>query len=384
MTPFDAGAGGTNHSTLVPGLNTNVNFVNHLYVRCAAWPDYLLDLRYRCLSVFNPRFPRKGNLWGWGNFVNKTPVDQAKIDLWLGADMPPGKIAELRSLNPNILVLTSMNAIENGGLTEDYYFHDIYGNRVEVWPGSYRLNITKPYVAEFQARLAARLILDSDLMFDGCFFDNVMLTQSWQKTDIYGNPFLADYNEDGIADDPVALDTAWRAGVMHELQFFRQLMPNALMSGHAMGLNDPGITNLFNGISIGFQPANVIEGETGFADALSQYAGWCTLARPPQITMVESSPIDDIAYGYDYAPWAKIPAATLDFTRHYYPWMRFGLALTLMQDGYFAHEYGDTWHGNDWWYDELDFDSATRSARRNGWGNRAPAIMSPMAISRRR
>jgi hypothetical protein len=36
--------------------------------------------------------------------------------------------------------------------------------------------------------------------------------------------------------------------------------------------------------------------------------------------------------------------------------MRFGLALTLMNDGYFAQEFGDTWHGNDWWYDELDFD----------------------------
>lgn len=35
--------------------------------------------------------------------------------------------------------------------------------------------------------------------------------------------------------------------------------------------------------------------------------------------------------------------------------MRFGLALTLMHDGCFAHEIGDTWHGNDWWYDERDF-----------------------------
>ena len=26
-----------------------------------------------------------------------------------------------------------------------------------------------------------------------------------------------------------------------------------------------------------------------------------------------------------------------------------------MNDGSFAHEFGDTWHGNDWWYDELDF-----------------------------
>jgi hypothetical protein len=36
--------------------------------------------------------------------------------------------------------------------------------------------------------------------------------------------------------------------------------------------------------------------------------------------------------------------------------MRFGLGLTLMNDGYFAYEFGDTWHDNDWWYDELDFD----------------------------
>ena len=26
-----------------------------------------------------------------------------------------------------------------------------------------------------------------------------------------------------------------------------------------------------------------------------------------------------------------------------------------MNDGYFTHEFGDTWHGNDWWYDELNF-----------------------------
>jgi len=34
--------------------------------------------------------------------------------------------------------------------------------------------------------------------------------------------------------------------------------------------------------------------------------------------------------------------------------MRFGLAFTLLNDGYFSHELGDTDHGQDWWYDELD------------------------------
>ena len=51
-----------------------------------------------------------------------------------------------------------------------------------------------------------------------------------------------------------------------------------------------------------------------------------------------------------------VRSSTLEFARTYYPYVRFGLVLTLMNDGYFAHEFGDTWHGNDWWYDELDFD----------------------------
>jgi hypothetical protein len=49
-----------------------------------------------------------------------------------------------------------------------------------------------------------------------------------------------------------------------------------------------------------------------------------------------------------------MPASTWAFARDYYPYMRFGLAFTLMHDGYFSHELGDTDHGQDWWYDELD------------------------------
>ena len=72
--------------------------------------------------------------------------------------------------------------------------------------------------------------------------------------------------------------------------------------------------------------------------------------------MVESAPHDQIAYGYGYAPWAETPSSTVEFARSYYPYVRFGLTFTLMNDGYFAHEFGDMWHGDDWWYDELDFD----------------------------
>jgi hypothetical protein len=306
----------------------------------------------------NPPFPRTGNLWGWWELVDKGLPYLARQDLLLGADgITADQITQLRALNPNILILTSVNAVENNDVPgDDYFLKDVTGEKIEVWPGSYRLNLTKTYVAEYQANYAYQTLLDTGLMADGVFFDNVFTTQSWLTHDIYGNPVQIDSNEDGQPDDPAALDAAWKAGVFHEIQTFRALAPNALVTGHAMDIHEESIADLFNGISLGFWTADVIQGDRAFAELLTLYSDWMKNAKAPPIVMFESSPLDEIAYGYDYEPWAgKVPASTLEFARTYYPWMRFGLALTLLNDGYFAHEFGDTWHGNDWWYDELDF-----------------------------
>ncbi len=357
MTPFDQGAGTTLHQTALSNLDPDPNVVNNIYVRCASHPDYVLQLKYRSLSQANPSYPRTGNLWGWWDLFDKGLPYMARIDLWLGAaHATADQIRQLRLLNPDIRILTNINAVDSANLPDDYYLKDIYGNRLEVWPNSYRLNLTKPYVAEYKARAAYQLMLDKDLMFDGVFFDNVFTTQSWRKYDIHGNRFLVDADENGVEDDPDVFDAAWKAGVFHELETFRALMPNAIMSGHAMNIDEPGIAEIFNGISIGFRTADVLEDEMIFADLWDEYHAWHEMARQPRVTMIESSPPDQIAYGYDYSPWNKIPPSTLEFARTYYPYVRFGLALTLMNDGYFAHEFGDTWHGNDWWYDELNFE----------------------------
>lgn len=360
MTPFGEPMDTVTHTTKVRGLNPDPNTLNDVYVRCASHPNFRLHLRYRSLSPSNPPFPRTGNLWGWWEwrFKNNRPLEYiAKVDLWLGANPTPDEIRQLRALNPHIRILTSINAIENNDIpSRDYYLKDINGNLIEVWPGSYRLNLTKREVAEYQARYAYQTWLKTGMMADGVFFDNVMLTQSWLKYDIYGNRVRIDANEDGVEDDPAWLDAAWKAGVLHEIRTFRRLMPHAIVSGHSMSIHEPGIGELFDGISLGFVTADVLEGERSFAEVWDLYQTWMREARQPPVVMFESSPIDQIAYGYDYEPWKKIPTTTLEFARTYYPWMRFGLALTLMHDGYFAHEFGDTMHGNDWWYDELDFD----------------------------
>jgi len=355
MAAFTSDAGSQLHSTVISGLNPDPNFVNDVYVRCAANPDYLLHLQYRSLSEANPPYPRKGNLWGWGLWLSNGLPYMSKVDLWLGATPSASQAVALRQLNPHLRILTSINAVENSGLPDDYYLKDIYGNRIEVWPGSYRLNLTKPYVADYQAQFAYQTVLNTGLMADGVFFDNVMTTQSWLTQDIYGNPVQIDANGDGIPDDPATLDADWRTGVLRELQTFRQLMPNAIISGHAMDITDPGIAALFNGISIGFHTSDVLEGRMAFSTLFTMYNDWLGLAVPPPNTMIESSPMQWISYGYGYSPLTVIPPSTLEFAQSYYPYVRFGLTLTLLNNGFFAHEFGDTYHGNNWWYDELNF-----------------------------
>ncbi len=356
---FQQGQGTTRHSTVVAGLRD----LDHrwFYVRCANLgpslrdPDsYERSTHVRVLARVNPPFPRTGNLWGWWGLAQKGLPYLARLDLLLGADgLTAGQIAELRRLNPHILILPSVSAVERFELPDDYYLKDVNGNKIEIWPGSYILNLTKTYVAEAQAYHAYQKLLDTDLMADGMFIDNVWTTISWLR-DIYGNSPLIDADEDGASDDPAALDAAWKAGILHELRLFRGLMPHAILIAHAVNVNE--LAELLNGISIGFWTADVLEGQRPFAELWAHYSDWLARAKAPQVTMIESSPLDEIAYGYDYEPLnGKVPPSTLEFVRTYYPWMRFGLALTLLNDGYFAHEFGDTWHGNDWWYDELDF-----------------------------
>jgi hypothetical protein len=357
MTPFESGAGTVYHRTLLTMLNPDPSNVNNVYVWCERYPENVLHLKYRSLPKVRPSYPRVGDLWGSTEYMDRPIEEAAKIDLWLGAEFDPEYMRQLRILNPEVLILTSMSAVgPSVEVPEEYYLHDIHGNRVEVWPGAFRLNMTKKEVAEFQAIYAYQLMLQSNLMFDGVFFDNVFMTQSWQNTDIFGAPFLYDYNEDGIHDDPAELDAAWREGMLHELRTFRQLMPYAILSGHAQDIDDPDIAPMFNSTGIGFDAPDAIEGNIPFAQLWQRYVDWQTLARQPQVTLMESGIPNQVAYGYGYRPAQTAPPATLDFARDYYPYMRFGLATTLMHDGYFTHEIGDTDHGNGWWYDELDFD----------------------------
>ena len=362
MTPFDSGQGATTHAVTFTGLDPDTTKVNEVYIRCDVAPDQLLHLRYRVLPLANPSFPRKGNLWGSWSVMKNGGIDHCKrIDLWLGAGFSETEVRQLRALNPDVLVLDSINTVEHSdseklNIPDNYWLKDTTGKRIEVWNGAYRLNLTKPEVAAYQAQFAYKHLLDKNLCMDGMFFDNFMTSQSWVTQDMWGHPVQVDANEDGLPDDPVTLNAAWRAGVFAELEAWRILMPHAYTSGHLQESTSADTQAIFNGNSIGFSAPGTKDGSRSFPDLWSAYNSWWDTGHSPTITMIESGPPFEIAYGYGYQPSKDLPAATLEFARTYYPYMRWGLGLTLMNDGYFANELGDTWHGNDWWYDELDFD----------------------------
>lgn len=363
MTAFSGGEGSRAHTVTFQGLSPDTTVVNHVYVRCDAAPDKVLDLRYRAMPSPRHAFPRKSNLWGWNNFFPSGNLDHAKrIDLWMGVHASEAQVKQLRAINPNAFVLDSASAVEqtdsNGVQVPDsYWLRDTKGRRIEVWNGTYRLNLTKPEVALFQARYAYKRLLDSNLSMDGMFFDNFFTRQAWLKQDKWGNPIDVDANGDGKLDDPTWLDAEWRKGVYAELREFRRLMPYALTVGH---LEDNDIAEegkVFNGDSLGFVAPWVKEGRYGpysLAKIWEPYHSWWGLGRTPVVSTIEGAPPSELSYGYGEQPVKNMPAATLDFARSFFPYMRWGLGVALMNDGYYNYSQGDSGHGMDWWFDEFD------------------------------
>ncbi len=365
MTEFSGGQGSRSHGVTFMGLNPDTSVVNYVYVRCDAALDKVLVLRYRAMPSPQHGFPRKSNLWGWNNFFPGGNLDHAKrIDLWMGVHASEAQVKQLRSMNPNAFVLDSASAVEqtdtNGVQVPDsYWLRDTKGQRIEVWNGTYRLNLTKLEVAHFQARYAYKRLLDSNLSMDGIFFDNFFTRQAWFKQDKWGNAIEVDANGDGKLDDPEWLDAEWRKGVYAELNEFRRLMPHALTVGH---LEDHDIAEegrVFNGDSLGFVAPWVKEGRYGsysLAKVWDPYHSWWGLGRSPVVSIIEGAPPSELGYGYGEQPVKNMPAPTLEFARNFYPYMRWGLGVALMNDGYYNYSQGDSGHGLDWWYDEFDVD----------------------------
>lgn len=363
MQPLDTGPPAVAHKVVAGGLSTDSRVLNQLYVRCASNTDYLQNATYRVVAMPAGSFPRIGNIW-LGNYLNQNqPALAQKVQLFLGPNgMSANDANALRAANPDVLIVPSIQLDDDFTLTlpESYYLHDTNGNRVSDWcsPASYVYNVTRPEVSTYLAQQAYQVLAQSNWAFDGLFFDSFGTTKQVNMIDCHGNSVQIDANGDGLPDDQAQLNAAWAAGEYLVVSTFRTLAPGAYVSGHVLEAPaQPQSLAAFNGTSIEFFQQYVREGQDSFGTLWNLYQSWEAQAVSPAFTLMQSAPPNQIAYGYGYYPLNAISPALATFAQTYYPNMRFGLALALMNDGFFAHDFGDMAPGapTAWWYDEYDF-----------------------------
>ena len=294
----------------------------------------------RDLSQINPPFPRIGNCYAAGlgsktweqgsNYWSKLGlIIGGGYDLHYDWEKPrwtgtlakvEQNVAKLRKVNPNVLVLPYVDVIEgpdNPDVPKQWWALK-NGERWSGWPGYFRINTSLTEVLQFNLDKVRTEICGRDC-FDGVFYD------CW-----------------GADDWLVPRTAALRDG-------------KAVVMVNDWNLLRKGFTTL-NGVLAEDEINRIIEGKVDFEDFLARYFRWTRESRKPVVTMIVCRPqsIGDAPFRWHKLDWKERQAIRERARTEDGKTMRFGLATTLMGDGYFGYDTGTMGRGNWWWYPEYD------------------------------
>ncbi len=340
---------------LINGQNSAETTINsrsfrRFFRRASFAAAFLFTALHGNAEAANGSYPQIGSVW-WGEAIyTANPAQASQIQLFLAPGFTSAVANAVNLANPNAPLLAPMNAMETTAgvpvVPDSYYLLDSNGNRIQNWPGTpgnFLLNMTKPEVVQFLAQYAYQQMTQAGFKYSGVFFDNVEMMISNMTTDCYGNPIQINDNYPGPPDPAGVLDEKWSAGMFNLLAAFKQLAPNALISVHANQLpEDPRAFPLENGDVLVFDAENVREGTQAFGNLWDTYQQWFSRGQQPAITTLQSSPPNQIAYGYGYSPLTTALPSTVSFGQTFYPAMRFGLGMALMNNGYYVFDFGDS------------------------------------------
>lgn len=309
-------------------------------------------------------YPRIVKLWGGYE-------ESAGIDFYAQYDMIVNDTAftashldYLRSKNPNLIVIYSgigTYDTDNGPLgsqwvtvtdPEDWRFdcflRDRYQQvlRVYEW-GHGMFNMANKECAD---AIVAHLVTNMDVdCYDGVFFDRVyqLITPVLNGIDL---------NHDGHADSSETVNQAYHEGTQRFLTQVRTALAGLLGPDAIVLANDAPLhyASQLNGREYELTLRDILDGKEDWMWFNYNYEQWMQASLEPRLTMVMANPPAWIREKVGLSPHAKIRGAMRDEVAAYYQRMRFGLATTLLEGGMYSFEFGDTWHGNAWWYDEFD------------------------------
>lgn len=299
-------------------------------------------------------YPRLANYYLKWDLNTKEAQELAKWDLLI-LDMEvqensPEALKEIRRLNPDIIILayiTSQEIIDdidmaagNTGaflrrelraeIDDNWWLKEASGKRIVNWPGTYMLNLSNvsklnqsgERFNEFLPRFIADKIYSRGL-FDGVFYDNTWGDVFWVNNNI-------DIDGDGRCDEGAIVDRLWSEGFTTLLQKTKELTHDEFIivgNGRVFW----GYQNLINGMMLESFPS-FWENNGSWQGSMETYLKLPTKNQSPQLSIINVNKKNQ----FDYKSF------------------RFGLASTLLGDGFYSYDYDVSNHTQTWWYDEYD------------------------------
>ncbi|MFC1598399.1 putative glycoside hydrolase [Patescibacteria group bacterium] len=230
------------------------------------------------------------------------------------------KVAEASKYYKEITKIVNQN---------NWWLRTSNGQHVNWWPETQMINasISAPKNAngknwsDFLPNWTTQTFLSNNT-WDGVFYDNAWKEISWLNQPI-------DSNKDGAADSKVYMDEKWRTGINQIINKTRQLAPDKLIVANAN-------SNVYNSNLNGRMQENFpASNEGGWTGSMTNYLNH-DLGHAPKYFIINRNTLN--TGGQDN-----------------YNSFRFGLTSTLLGEGYYSYDFGDTAHESTWWYDEYNF-----------------------------
>jgi hypothetical protein len=177
-------------------------------------------------------------------------------------------------------------------------------------------------------------------LFDGVFYDNIFENVgSW-----FDN---IDINNDGVAESPDVVNQEYNNGVTQLLRLTRELLgPEAIILGN------PG--NEWSANSPYFMYANGHLQENALGTESWSSHDFSKIWDIYQRNMQKPEPPSRIHWIVPDTNGLRFDDVKPDLPPTELQKMRYGLAITLLDDGYFGFDSGVPWHIQLWWFPEYD------------------------------
>jgi hypothetical protein len=297
-------------------------------------------------ASLNHQFPKLANLfYRW--HIEPSEVDQlARYDILI-IDMEvqtysPELLVQLRQKNPNIKLLVYLAPEEvrgdSGTLTgtlrqkffnrvnSSWWLKNTSGQQVAWWAPNPMINVTKdcPTVNGQKWYDVLPWFVKNELIdtgyWDGVFYDNV-----WDDIGFMSGHDI-DLNNDGQAESVPVLNQKWREGMSILLSNTRNVLGNEAI---IMGNGGEYYFKYVNGTLYETFPVK------GWAETLTKYDFITRNGFEPAIGVLNTN-VENTGQQNNYKK------------------MRYGLASSLMANGYYGFDNGDQSHHEMWWYDEYE------------------------------